>query len=150
MDNITNPPIKPDIPIDPITSASTTKLREELMGIDKNIDNIVNINKPVREFGENSNIQSIHFNIKHQTFVAVFMSLMYLLINIIVLKKHKISYYYIIILIFIWPTFIELLCHYYEGSILTWILSLTPVVCIIIYEYYKHKKKKDKRRLRFF
>ena len=153
MDNITNP-IKPDIPVaplvDPINTPSTIKLREELMGIDNNIDNIVNINKPVRELGDKSNIRSGHFNIKHQTFVALFMSLMYLLINIIIHKKHKISYYYIIILIFIWPTFIELLCHYYEGSILTWILTITPIVGMLSYEYYEYQKKKEKRRLRFF
>ena len=149
MDDINNP-IKPEIPIapliQPINTSSTIKLRNELVAIDNNI------NKPLGEFVEKLNIPSgqINININHQTFVAIFMSLVYLLINIIILKKHKISYYYIIILIFIWPTFIELLCHYYEGSILTWILTITPIVGMLSYEYYEYQKKKEKRRLRFF
>ena len=153
MDDINNP-IKPNIPIapivDPINTPSTIQIRDEIMGIDNNIDNIVNTNRPVAELGHISNSLDGHFNIKHQTFVALFMSLIYLLINIVVLKKHKISYYYIIILVFIWPTFIELLCHYYEGSILTWILTLTPIVGMLIYEYYEYRQKKKKRRLKFF
>ena len=96
------------------------------------------------------NTSNIEFKINYQTMFAALYALIFMIFQIMVFKKTDLSYYYIILLVFVWPLIIELLARYMKGGkgIVTWILAILPLTIILIYEAYKYNKNASKRALK--
>lgn len=99
-----------------------------------------------------SKSHNLKINVCYQTFASIVFAFICIFIQAIVFKKSEVPYLNIILLIFVWPMFIEMLCRGLELNIIAWLLSIVPVIIIIIYDTVTHindtndKKKKDKER----
>ena len=91
---------------------------------------------------------NLKINVCYQTFASIVFAFICIFIQAIVFKKSEVPYLNIILLIFVWPMFIEMLCRGLELNIIAWLLSILPVIIVIIYNtvtYINDKKDKDKK-----
>jgi len=123
------PGVDPINPIDPILTPGP----------------INELQKPINKSLKPSNLK---INICYQTFTSLVFAFICIFIQVIVFKKYDVSYINVILLIFVWPLFIEMLCRGLELNKIAWLLSIIPVLIVIIYDtvtYINDKKDKDKK-----
>jgi len=118
------------------------KLKREIKHIDPD-----HKSKSTLLSGKKDHPHIVKIQINNQTFVSLIASLLYLIVQIIIFKKTTMSYYHILLLIFIWPTFIEILCRSNkQGGMLAWFLCLMPLILIMLYEGYIYREDKDDKK----
>jgi len=139
-----------------------TLIQNEMNAIKKDIRKIDPDYKTTPDASGPGKISNLEFKINYQTMFAAVYALVFLIVQIMVFKKTDMSYYYIILLVFVWPLIIELLARYMTGGkgIVTWILAILPLTSILMYEAYKYnsnssiralkklRKKEDKEEIR--
>ena len=127
----------------------TMLIQNEMNAIKKDIRNIDPYYNTIPD-KKKFNTSNVEFNINYQTMFATMYALVFMILQIMVFKKTDLSYYYIILLVFVWPIIIELLARYMKGGkgIVTWILAIMPLTIILMYEAYKYNKNASKRALK--
>jgi len=94
-------------------------------------------------------VKNIQVHVNYQTIMALALALIYVLTHLMVFDNTNMSYYYILLLIFIWPTIIEILSRHLQNmSIIMWILSILPITIILSYEGYRYYNNGHIRRLK--
>ena len=126
-----------------------TLIQNEMNAIKKDIRKIDPDYKTTPEKRQ-FNTSNIEFKINYQTMFAAVYALVFMIVQIMVFKKTDMPYYYIILLVFVWPLIIELLARYMTDGkgIVTWILAILPLTIILMYEAYKYNKNASKRALK--
>lgn len=103
----------------------------------------------IKQYSSPSVKRNVQFHVNYPTITALALALIYILTQIMVFKKTDMSYYHILLLIFIWPSTIEILSRNLNNmDFLIWLLSILPMGIILSYEGYKYYKNRNLRNLK--